>query len=463
MRLPFTDKALAAMRLPEGRPQLAAWDEKLTGFGFILGRTGGSFVADYVDQEGKRRREVLGRRDEMTLPQARDACRAVLGRVAEGQPTPGDLRAEAKTGPSLAAALTSYLEALRNGGARPSSIETIRRELEDFDTSYLKTWLARVLRTITGRECREKHKDISTLHGKHVANRVLRNFRTVWNHVAREALVDDEVEWPANPTTVVNWHAGESEGFGERRQEPIPWFKLPTWRTEVDTLTPSRRDYQLLVLLTGLRRVDACTLRWEHVNLEEEMRLSRVWNVGRKDFELVELAPRAMLRPSPKGGSAKAFVVPLSTTAIEILKRRHIGNAEMGRQDNGWVFPARTLKTKSCSSCAELGLPGHVVGVTGHMSEPKEDSPTLPSPHRLRDTYITAGQEAEVPEEVVKILVNHRWEKGKRNVTAGYRRQDFEYLRRCQETISNFLLEKMKPVAAAVEVTPKLTLLKVPA
>lgn len=459
MKFAFTDKALAALTLNEGVAQLVAWDEKLTGLGYVLGRTGGSFVAGYVDAQGARRREVLGRRDEMSLPDARAAARAVLGRVAEGKPTPGALRASAQSGPTVAEAIASYLEALRNGGARPSSIATVERELQDPDKGYVKLWLPRFLRTISARDCRDRHASISTLNGKHIANRVLRNFRTVWNHVAREAIVD-AVNWPANPTIAVNWHAGESEGFEERRREPLPWSRLPGWRIAVDGLSPSRRDYQLLVLLTGLRRVDACTLRWQHVNLGELELESRVWNVGRSSWEPVTIPPLTMLRPSPKGGSAKAFVVPLSSVVVAVLRRRREGNQEVGRDDKGWVFPARTLKSKACSSCAELGLPPHAKGIVGHMAEPKEDSEDLPSPHRLRDTFITAGEEAGIPEGIVKVLVNHRWETGQ-NVTAGYRKQDQNFLRKCQEKISVFLLEKMKPPTPAVaQPLPRLTHLR---
>lgn len=76
----------------------------------------------------------------------------------------------------------------------------------------------------------------------------------------------------------------------ERRQEAIPWADLPAWRTAIGKLSAVRRDYQLVVLLTGLRRMDAATIRWEHV-----------------DF-----AARTLHRPNPKGGRDRAFTIPLS-------------------------------------------------------------------------------------------------------------------------------------------------------
>lgn len=445
VRMAFTDKSLAALEPPTDKPQLYAWDSKQPGFGYVLGRSGvGTFVVSYYRGDRKVR-ETLGRRDELTLPEARKRAQAVVGRVAEGKVTPGDQRKAAKKGPTLAEAVKDYLEALANRGARPRSIETVRIEIEHPQRSYLKAWLHRPLREITARECREKHADISLRCGMHVANRVMRELRSLWNHVSREALVDDST-WPANPTMAVNWHAGDRPGFVERRREPLTWGKLPEWRLALDKLSPVRRDYNLVVLLTGLRRTDACTIRWGHVNLENEPVKAQVWHQGKQIFETVSLAARSMLRPSPKGGAERAFVVPLSDAVVEILRRRKVENAELGADDKGWAFPARITSAKACSPCAELGLGPHVPGVS-HMAEPKETDELIVSPHRLRDTYLTATEEIDgMPEGVAQVLVNHKL--SNKTVTAGYRKQDLELLRRWQEKISEFLLSRMKPAPA---------------
>jgi hypothetical protein len=131
-----------------------------------------------------------------------------------------------------------------------------------------------------------------------------------------------------------------------------------------DELSPVRRDYQLVVLLTGLRRMDAATIRWEHV-----------------DF-----AARTLHRPSPKGGADRAFTIPLSRACFEILERRRAEN----RDDAGWAFPTDAMKGRACDLCAELGLPRHRVGARIHLVEAKEAADEIVSPHRLRDTYTSA-------------------------------------------------------------------------
>lgn len=439
--LHFTDKALKALVLPEGKSQLVVWDTKQRGLGYVLGATGGTFVANYY--RGKvRTREALGRYGEISLPEARKLAQAVVGRVVEGKATPGDIRRVSKSGPTLAEACAGYLEFMRNGGCRPTAIETVRREIADSERSYLRTWLSRPLRSITARECRERHAEIATENGKHIANRIMRQLRSLWNHTAKEAIVDD-VTFPANPTIAVRWIAGDQEGFVERRREPVPWADMPAWRVAVDALQNHvRRDYYLICILTGLRRTDACTLRWEHVNLSDQPVTSRVWHSGKTAWEPVDLPPRSMLRPVPKGGRERAFVVPLSGEIVGILTARRAQNAGVRRDDGGWVFPARTIKARACWACAELGMPPtHLAHGTCHMTEPKEEN--IPSPHRLRDTYITACEQVGLQDGEAKVLVNHAWGRG--DVTAGYRRQDLDHLRTCQQRVTTFLLEKMRP------------------
>jgi hypothetical protein len=454
MKLSFTDKTLRALVPPTERAQDFYFDEKTTGLQYVLGRGGtGTFYAVYyragAGGEREKRREVIGRYGngpgEYTLPQAREALRAILGRVAEAKPTPGDLRRTASSGPTLAEAAADYLADMAKRGCRPSSIATVEREIASRDRGYVKGRLDLPLRSLTARVAMQIHDDVTFHHGKHVANRVNRNLHTIWECTARIQQREDPT-WPANPFKVVTPHSGEQEGFVERRREPIAWSVLVAWKAAVDELSSVRRDYNLVVLLTGLRRTDACTLRWELVNTEDEARESKVWHLGKQIFQPVMLAPRSMLRPMPKGGASKAFTVPLSAALVEILARRRSENAELGADDGGWVFPSRAIKSKRCVPCAELGLGDHAAGGVVHMSEPKEDGDVLVSPHRLRDTFITACEEAGIPEGAAKVLVNHAWGKG--DVTAGYRRQDLGFLADCQEKVTGFLLSKMVPPAA---------------
>jgi integrase len=287
----------------------------------------------------------------------------------------------------------------------------------------------------------------------------MRELRVIWNHVTKEAVagtidgISTGTVFPANPTIAVVWNKeGGTSEYVERRREPVPWSKLPTWRIKVDDLeNPVRRDYNLVALLTGLRRNDAASLRWEHVNLGDEPLDTRVWNASKKAWEEIRLAPRTILRPSPKGGAKRSFSIPLSSALIKILGRRRQENTALYSSDNGWVFPTRALKDggekkQRCYLCLDLGMPEHVKGTMTHIAEPKEESEILVAPHRLRDTYTSALAEIKDPPlspYVIDVLTNHRPPRG--SVTAGYIDLSTEHLAECQERVTQLLLEKMTP------------------
>src|SRR5690606_11949931 len=154
-----------------------------------------------------------------------------------------------------------------------------------------------------------RHERITKGAGPYVANRTLRGFRAIYNTALRE----HDLPTP-NPTIAVHWNRER------RRQEPVAWDDLPSWHERVLALSPTRRDYNLLVLFTGLRATDAATIRWTDVDLDAA----------------------TLPRPRPKGGEARAFTTPLSRQCVAILGRRRAENAvEFGAHgdDHGWVFP----------------------------------------------------------------------------------------------------------------------------
>lgn len=462
MKQHLTDDTLRSLKPPVDKPQLVVFDTKLTGFGVVVGQRTTTFIINRRTGE-KLVRESLGswkgRGGDMDARTARKEALVRLGKLENKQPTPGTAKRVGRAGPTFSQACALYIERMRKDGSRPSSISTLEREIGERGR-YLKEWLHRPLTSITGKECRASHEAITAKNGPHIANRVFRELRAVWNHVAKEASagmiegIPQGTVFPGNPTIAVLWNKenGATE-YVERRREPVPWSKLPGWHSEVLELeNPIRRNYNLLVLFTGLRRNDAASMRWEHVNLTDEPRETRVWNVGKQAWETVELPARTVVRPSPKGGAKRAFSIPLSSEIIKILDRRRNENAVLFEDgDNGWVFPTRAIKdgaTKKhrCYICQDLGLPDHVRGGVTHIAEPKEESKKLVAPHRLRDTYTSALAEIKDPPlspYVIDVLTNHRPPRG--SVTAGYIDLSTEHLAECQERVTQLLLTKMEP------------------
>ncbi|HEY3807249.1 MAG TPA: integrase arm-type DNA-binding domain-containing protein [Kofleriaceae bacterium] len=474
--------------LPEGETHDYYWDvaEGMKGFGVRLGRHFATFVVQHR-VKGKQVTTTIGRYDQLgageggkerwTAKRAREEARRVLGGMSIGIDPNAEERAT-RGGPTLAEACALYLDFMRDEGARPSSIATVEREIADRgderedhkrEGSYLKAWLDRPLASIDGEQCRDRHEQITKKNGPHVANRVMRELRSIWNHVIKEAAagtlsrkfgIAKGTVFAANPVVAVRFNTEKAGRLVDRRQEPIPWKRLPAWRAAVKELSGVRRDYNLVVVLTGLRRNDAATMRWDHVNLTDQVTEGRVWHAVKQKFVEVELPPRSLLRPSPKGGASRAFSLPLSDELIKILERRRDRNVK----DGGWVFPSEALKGDDkrkhpCTLCKDLGMPPHKKGATVHIAEPKEDGDVLVSPHRLRDTYTSAlaALDPKVSPYVIDVLTNHRPPRG--SVTAGYVDLATDDLRSAQQRVTSFLVERWTPPAATT-VKPKLALVR---
>jgi integrase len=436
----LTEKYLDKIRLPAGKPQLIVWDEEVPGFGVVVGKTSQAFVINYWadDRANDRkvmRRQAIGRRGALrddghpwSVQLARQRARELLGKVAGGGDPSAELRNRTAS-PTLGEAFDLHVARMRADQATESSIATITRERD----KYLADWIKRRLRAIERSDCRSLHEKLTKDHGPYLANRVMRHVRAAWNTALKEN------DLPANPTIAVHWNK-ES-----RRQEPIAWAKLPAWHATVLSLDPIivdgkrvgvrpgvRGDYQMFVLLTGLRRMDAATVRWEHIDLEK----------------------RVLHRPNPKGGKERAFTSPLSSECIRILERRRNENrGAFADGDGGWVFPTRAIKSKRCALCSALRAGDHEAGAVVHLVEGKQQrfdkakgkaERILPSPHRLRDTYTSALVEVGgISPFVIDVLTNHRPPRG--SVTAGYIDLSMEHLAECQERVTQFLVSKMQP------------------
>ena len=346
------------------------WDESLKGFGL---RVTGHGTKTWVVQKSGRGMKTIGRYPAVTVTEAREAARLIMLRASLPELMPARERWDQIT---LREALQRHEAAMIKKERSPKSIWGMWDEAN----RYLSDWLDRPLAGITKLECCERHEKI-TKKGPYSANRTMRIVRAAYNRARKTHNLP-----PENPVIGVEWNKEH------RRQEPIPADKLADWAKQVTALrNPVRRDYQLIVLLTGLRRTDAATLRWEHVDLE-----------------------RATLhRPRPKGGVDRAFTIPLPTQAVEILRRRR----KVTHGD--WVFPAHSRKGRS------------------HIKEPKEDG--LPSMHRLRDTWATAAAECGVDALATKILLNHSLG---RDITEGYQKPGPEATRTQAQKVADWLWNK---------------------
>lgn len=200
----------------------------------------------------------------------------------------------------------------------------------------------------------------------------------------------------------------------EARNSALTLEHLPPWYEAVMNLPNAvRRDFNLFALFTGNRSAATCEMRWEHVDLTGE----------------VNGTPSVFI-PTPKGGKAKAFFIPLSDFLVDLLgKRRACDATNAAFPDSPWVFPA--IDSKS-----------------GHIEEPAEkrhDFLKRYSPHALRHSYATFAQAAGIKLSDISFLMNHR----PANLTMAYMRALLPELVKHQQKITDYIREHLAKRQAA--------------
>ncbi len=405
MKIKLTEKTIAAVTRPPDRAQIIAWDEELAGFGVVVGKTARTFVVDYR-AGGQKRRAVVGRHGQVrddghlwTVQLARKRAQELLGQVAGGGDPQGERRAQ-RDGVTLREGLELHVADMRKRNCSARSIDTIEYEIP----KYLDKWIDRPLTELTGLDLHELHSAMSKT--PFLANRVIAEVSAIWNTVDRIHELEGR-----NPASRVRRNKLPP------KRERIDDKDFAAWWAKAQTLTPVRRDLQTFLLFTGLRSADARSVRWADVDLKA----------------------RALHRPAPKGGEAKAFTLPLCQTIVKLLKRRQKENAEAFKLyggDHGLVFPSLSRNA-----------PYRVIPV----AEPKERrwdenrehrEQFLPGPHVLRRTYISVGREIGIPEIDMHALANHSFAAAK--VQDQYVRQAFDHLADCQARIEAALWKRIK-------------------
>ncbi|MDG1287904.1 MAG: integrase family protein [Rickettsiales bacterium] len=382
----LTKRAIDDIALAEHGKQKFYWDTELRGFGLRVGSASKTFIVQ-KDMNGKSKRASIGRYGTWTLEEARKEAREHLVQMDKGVDVAAEKRKVAAESITLVEAWALHKEAMKRKNASPNTIDDYERAVN----THLSKWKNRNLADITRAEVKETHSTIGKTGG-YGANGMMRCFRAIYN----TAMKDNEF-LPPNPCIAVQW-------FKEyRRQEPVPESKMKDWYKTVLTIpNGARRDYHLFVMFTGLRRSDACTVKWADIDMDAE----------------------TLHRPNPKGGKERAFTIPLPDVCIEILARRREENEILYGKRCPWVFATKNRQ-------------GEVIP----MQEPKENKRGLPSPHRLRDTYTTACNTAGLSAYDIEVLTNHR--PANNSVTAGYISQGVEHLRDQQQKVADYLKERM--------------------
>ncbi|MCS0582130.1 integrase family protein [Massilia pinisoli] len=368
-------------------------DSEMRGFYLIVTPTKrGFYVQSLVN--GRQVRTKLGDHPAMDAKQARDAARKTLVDMRAGA-NPNEERRKARArGITLRESLDLHLAAKP---LSPRTKEDYRYNCEQ----YLEDWLDKPLAELGADRAgmRERHRRITERHGAPSADNVFRIFRALYNRGLRE-----HPDLPPNPTANVDYHGLR------RRKVDVEAERLLAWGKAVLGLHPVRRDLHLFMMLTGMRRTSACEARPEDLDL---------------------CAARLHV-PKPKGGSTRAFDLPLSAVLVDLLGHRLNESPKLQRKAR-WLFPAESES-------------GHVAEVAQHELDGLTG-------HALRHCFSTLAVRAGVPLLELKYLLNH----AAGNVTMGYIHVGVEHLAKHQETASRYILGALGLMHEPGTWPPKLT------
>lgn len=376
----LTDKFIEQLApLPDGRERVVR-DGMLAGFLIRVGKRKRSF--EIRIEKSPRVCKHLGEYPTLRADAAREKAQEIWNRHRRGEPIDGPTR----DAMSIDAAWPLYRERLEQRGRAPRTVE-----------GYVYA-LARMSDSVRSQPIRDLGMDPAIMlretdrirrdHGPTAAIATARFVRAVYRHAQRR-----------DPTLLGNPVAAVE--MTEERRDDLPVMsarELSEWWAQVQALpNPIRREAQLFGLLSGLRRNDLISLRWENLDVKR----------------------RALRIPRPKGGPKKAFDLVLSRAMLRCLWRaRHAGRMLCPEQAVEFVFASRDSKT------------GHIQGMT-------KDKVCV-SGHGLRRTLATLATHAGVDQNVVARLLNQAGS----GITPHYIRTNAlgAYLGASQESASAFLV-----------------------
>lgn len=397
LKLPLTDKNVIGLPFtPTG--QYRARDTDLSGFFVLIGsRTKSFMIQADLRIEGVRHsiRMKVAEVGELSARDARAKAKILLGKIASGE-DPRPPRVQPVFVPDISTAVPTLREAwtrfrvshLERKGRSKATLRLYRDHME----RLFADWLDWPLSTIGDQPLllTDRHDKISRDNGPAIANGAMRTFRAVYNHARKTCRALP----PENPALAVDWNPEK------RKDTAMGVVDLPAWFEQLARIpNPIRREYHFLMLLSGCRPEALKNVRVADLNLRE----------------------RLMHIRSPKGGTEKAFDIPLSRAMLEcIFRLRRIGPVIYPQSGRDWLFPSDSP--------------------SGHMEEHKEKRTTLSHwGNDLRQTYRTLGQAAEISEVDMHLLMNHAL----LGVNSGYITRSKlmrDHLRSAQEKLSTFVL-----------------------
>ncbi len=396
--------ALSTFRIERARnpgpKDLFLRDPQLTGFGVRISprNTKSFFVEGRQKDTGKVRRVVLGQYPLLSLKSARKRALEALGDLKYGSSTPATANVTLRT------VIEGFLEA-KEPVLRARSIEDYRMvfysgrrgEAKGQTVGCFGAWMDWPVIAISGRAVVERYQALCEQRGVGTANKAMRVLNGALNY--GKAIHDALQDWP-NPVSVLASTRCKRTLIARTRHIAVE--KVGLWLAAVDA--ERDRDIRLLfklLLMTGLRSLEARSLRWDQLEL------------GRGSINI----------GSAQAKNHEAITIPVNPWLLDQLRKKR----EECLHDI-YVFQHPAARQ------------GYLTNLNGSVARICKASGVDFTPHDLRRSFATYLDTVGTPFGVIKQLLNH---KTSSDVTERYiQRRDLEEIRRYSDAVFGLINSK---------------------
>lgn len=295
LKINFTQDKLNNLPLPpEGKLREIYYDTQQRNLCLFVTPSGTKtfYVCRTVNH--RQHRFMIGRYGEIDIRRARERAAKYAAALANGE-TKSDILDR----PAHAASLNDFMRVYLERHAKPHK-ESWRYDESNYNVHVRSRPLGRyLLGQIKLADVLKLHVELGQTSGEVIANRVISLLSVMFNKA---------IDW--------GYHKGDNpvskvKKFRETSRERfLKGDELPAfWKALEETPHKNLRDFVLLALFTGARKMNVLSMRWADIDFS-----AREWRI-------------------PKTKNGDALTVPLVGTAMHVLETRR------AKIDGDYVFP----------------------------------------------------------------------------------------------------------------------------
>jgi len=304
-KINFTKAAIDALQFPAKGHRLRCYDSKTRGLLIEITAQGSKCFWLRRKINGRSNWERIGPYPYITIEQARNRADEINGEIAQGS-SPFEARKAWEEELTLGELFHEYLE--RHARKKRKTAANMEKEFK----RTLDHWRDHKLSTITNNDVEKLHGYLGRVRGIYTANRTIQLLRAVFNKGRCWKLFLKD-----NPAAGISLFPEKARERFLNKEEIRRLIQALLMEEDHQT-----RDFVMLSLLTGARKSNILSMRWDDVDLD-----SGTWTI-----------------PETKNGTSQT--IALTATEVALLTQRR------ATTDSDYVFSGR--------------------GPRGHLVEPKK-------------------------------------------------------------------------------------------